>query len=104
VHGTVLCDGPGLSGGAIVPTSTSFVRIEPPYTAPDPFVLIDLSRDPRPPDYAVLFSRLALDHSPMAEPISVAAIVRPAWLAAVANEVGVVERPISASLAAYARS
>lgn len=104
VHGTVLCDGPGLSGGATGPASTSFVTIEPPYAAPDPHALIDLSRDPRPPDYAVLFSRLALDHSPMAEPVSVAAIVRPPWLAAVVNEVGIVERSLPASLAAYARA
>ena len=103
VHGTVLCDGPGLSGGAIVPTSTSFVNIAPPSSAPDPYALVDLSRDPRPPDYAVLFARLALDHSQLAEPISVAAIVRPPWLAAVANEVGVVERSLAASLVAYAR-
>jgi len=102
VHGTVLCDGPGLSGGATGPTSTSFVTIEPPYSAPDPHALIDLSRDLRPPDYAVLFSRLALDHSPMSEPISVAAVVRPPWLAAVANEVGIVERTLPTALAAYA--
>lgn len=104
VFGTVLCDGPGLAGGATGPVSTSFVTIEPPYTAPDPHALIDLSRDVRPPDYAVLFARLALDHSAMAEPLSVASVVRPPWLAAVVNEVGVVERGLAATLAVYARS
>ena len=84
------------------PTSISFVTIEPPYSAPDPYALVDLSRDLRPPDYAVLFARFALGQSPIAEPISVAAIVRPPWLAAVANEVGIIERGIAASLAAYA--
>ena len=73
VRGAVLCDGPGLSGGPTGPTSISFVTIEPPYSAPDPYALVDLSRDLRPPDYAALFVRLALEHSGLAEPIAVAA-------------------------------
>ena len=81
VRGAVLCDGPGLWGGATGPTSTSFHSVDPPYDAPDPNALIDLSRDLRPPDYAALFVRLALEHSGLADPITVAAIVRPPWLA-----------------------
>jgi pimeloyl-ACP methyl ester carboxylesterase len=52
VHGAVLCDGPGLWGGSTGPTSTSYHSVDPPYGAPDPNALIDLSRDLRPPDYA----------------------------------------------------
>lgn len=104
VHGVVLCDGPGLSGGATGFTSHSFVPVQPSSAAPDPYALIDMSRDIRPPDYAVLFVRLALDHSPLPEPISVAAIVRPPWLAAVVNEVGVVQRGLAESLVVYGQT
>lgn len=102
VKGTVLCDGPGLWGGATGPASTSFVTIEPPYSAPDPNALVELSRDPRPPDYATLFVRLALEHSTIAEPIAVAAIVRPPWLTAVVDAVGVVSCPLSDALTNFA--
>ena len=102
VRGAVLCDGPGLWGGATGPTSTSFHSVDPPYEAPDPNALIDLSRDLRPPDYALLFVRLALEHSGLTEPISVAAIVRPPWLAAVVDEVGVASCTVAEALATYA--
>jgi pimeloyl-ACP methyl ester carboxylesterase len=101
VHGAVLCDGPGLWGGATGPTSTSFHSVDPPYEAPDPNALIDLSRDLRPPDYASLFVRLALEHSGLAEPIAVTTVVRPPWLAAVVDEVGVVTGTLAESLALY---
>jgi len=101
VRGAVLCDGPGLWGGATGPTSTSFHSVDPPYGAPDPNALIDLSRDLRPPDYASLFVRLALEHSGLAEPITVTAVVRPPWLAAVAGEVGVATSTLTEALAHY---
>ena len=101
VRGSVLCDGPGLWGGATGPTSTSFHSVDPPYGAPDPNALIDLSRDLRPPDYASLFVRLALEHSGLTEPIAVTAVVRPPWLAAVAGEVGVATCTVAEALALY---
>lgn len=101
VRGAVLCDGPGLWGGATGPTSSSFHSVDPPYSAPDPNALIDLSRDLRPPDYASLFVRLALEHSGLAEPIAVCAVVRPPWLAAVAGEVGVATCTVAEALALY---
>ncbi len=101
VRGAVLCDGPGLWGGATGPTSSSFHSVDPPYGAPDPNALIDLSRDLRPPDYASLFVRLALEHSGLAEPIAVTAIVRPPWLAAVAGEVGVATCSLAEALTLY---
>ena len=101
VRGAVLCDGPGLWGGATGPTSTSFHSVDPPYGAPDPNALIDLSRDLRPPDYASLFVRLALEHSGIAEPIAVTAVVRPPWLAAVAGEVGVSTSTLAEALELY---
>lgn len=102
VRGAILGDGPGLWGGATGPTSTSFPTVESPSSAPDPHALIDLSRDLRPPDYASLFVRLALEHSGLAEPIAVTAVVRPPWLAAVVDEVGVVTCTSSEALATYA--
>lgn len=103
VRGAVLCDGPGLWGGSTGPTSTSFHSVDPPYDAPDPNALIDLSRDLRPPDYAALFVRLALEHAGAADPIAVAAIVRPPWLAAAVGEVGVVTCSLTDALELYAQ-
>ena len=103
VRGAILCDGPGLWGGATGPTSSSFHSVEPPYSAPDPNALIDLSRDLRPPDYAGLFVRLALEHSGLVEPIAVTAIVRPPWLAAVVEEVGVGVCTLAEALTTFAR-
>jgi pimeloyl-ACP methyl ester carboxylesterase len=103
VRGAVLADGPGLAGGAVVPTSSSFLALEPRSTPPDPYALFEMSRDLRPPDYATLFVRMAVDGSGLDEPITVAAVVRPLWLAAVADEVGVVQASIRDGLAEYQR-
>lgn len=103
VRGTVLCDGPGLWGGASGPVSASYPVLHQPRRVPDPYALLELSRDLRPRDYAALFARLALEHSGLDEPIAVAAVVRPPWLESVVEEVGVVERPIDEALAALAR-
>ncbi len=102
VRGAVLSDGPGLWGGATGPTSSSFYGVDPPYDAPDPNALIDLSRDLRPPDYASLFVRMAMEHSGLTEPIAVAASVRPPWLVAVVDEVGVTVCTLTEALATFA--
>ncbi len=101
VRGTVICDGPGLWGGPTGPTSTSFVTLEDVRTSPDPYALLELSRDLRPRDYAALFARLALEHSGLDEPITVAAVVRPPWLEAVVVEVGVAVGTLEEALATY---
>lgn len=102
VHGAVLCDGPGLHGGAVGPTSQSFVILPPSPRPPDPYALFELSRDLRPPDYATLFVRLAVEGSSLDEPIAVTGVVRPPWLAAVVDEVGVVSTGLPDALALYA--
>jgi pimeloyl-ACP methyl ester carboxylesterase len=104
IHGAVLCDGPGLAGGAIGPTSQSFVTLAPSPHPPDPYALFELSRDLRPPDYATLFVRMAVESSGLDEPISVAAIVRPPWLAAVVDEIGVTTCSVTDALATYAQT
>ena len=103
VTGAVLCDGPGLAGGAIGPTSQSFVVLPPRERPPDPYALFEMSRDLRPPDYATLFVRLALEGSGLDEPIAVAAVVHPPWLKAVVEEMGVSRAPVDDALAAFAR-
>jgi pimeloyl-ACP methyl ester carboxylesterase len=104
VRGAVLCDGPGLAGGAIVPTSQSFVNLAPAQHPPDPYALFELSYDLRPPDYATLFVRMAVESSGLDEPIAVAAVVRPPWLAAVAGELGVMAASVHDALAVYGRA
>jgi pimeloyl-ACP methyl ester carboxylesterase len=101
VYGTVLCDGPGLAGGAVAPTSASYSDLPARSAPPDPYALLELSRDLRPADYATVYARLALEHSPSETPITVCAVIRPPWLAAVAHEMGVVEASIDEALAAY---
>jgi pimeloyl-ACP methyl ester carboxylesterase len=103
VLGAVLCDGPGLSGGASVPTTQSVVRLQPGAGAPDPYALFELARDPRPPDYATAFARFAIQGSTLDQPIAVTARFRPAWLAAVADEPGVATvDSVAGAVAAYA--
>jgi len=103
VRGAILADGPGLIGGGIRPSSPSLVPLDPDQPAvPDPHALNELSRDVRPPDYASEFARMALQGSELDDPIAVAAVVRPEWLAGVVGEYGVVELPLDRALARYA--
>lgn len=101
VHGAVLADGSGLAGGATLPTSQAYVNLPPVEATPDPYALFELSRDLRPPDYAAQFVRLAVDGSALPEPIAVSAVVRPPWLAAVVDEVGVFEATVAEALLAF---
>lgn len=91
VHGIVLADGPGLSGGPSVPTSQPVFALESVDTTPDPYALVELGRDLRPPDYAATFTRMAVQRSALDEPITVVARFRPQWLRAVVEEPGVAE-------------
>lgn len=105
VHGAVLADGPGISGGPNVPTSQPVVTAASVATTPDPHAILELGRDLRPADYAATFVRLANEGSALDEPISVTARFRPAWLQAVCDMPGVAERAtVASALAAYARA
>lgn len=101
VHGAILVDGPGLAGGPTGPTSQSFFSLPASATPPDPYALVELGRDLRPPDYATLFVRLALAGSDLEEPIAVASVFRPEWLDAVGREHGVMHATLAEALAAY---
>lgn len=103
VRGAILRDGPGLTGGGITPTSPYVAAVDPSTPAPpDPWALAELTRDPRPPDYATSFVRQAVHFSELAEPLTVCAIGRPAWLEAVVQEPGVRVATLAEALAGYA--
>lgn len=104
VVGAVLTDGPGLVGGGVHPGSPSVAYPAPgSHAVPDPFALLELAKDVRPPDYAQTYVRFVVERSELARPIIVSSVVRPEWLTAVANEPGVAEETLPAALAYYAR-
>ncbi|MCU0309897.1 MAG: alpha/beta hydrolase [Acidimicrobiales bacterium] len=99
VHGAILADGPGLAGGGHQPPSPYVTLLDPdPDVTPDPYALLELSRDVRPPDYALDFVRFAVEDSEVPAPIVVSARVRPDWLAAVAADIGVLDLPLEEAL------
>lgn len=91
VRGAVIVDGPGLVGGAIHATSSSEIPVAGSRvgSAPDPWALIELSRDVRPPSYAVTFTHLAVSSSGLDDPIAVTSKVTPQWVEAIRAEAGV---------------
>jgi pimeloyl-ACP methyl ester carboxylesterase len=102
VHGAIVLDGPGLAGGPTGPTSQSFFALGASATVPDPYALVELGRDLRPPNYVRSFVRLAVDGSDLDEPIAVCTVFRPKWLESVAGERGVMDVTLAEALAAYA--
>ena len=105
VRGVIIDDGPGLVGGGTEP-GTPFVLAEPLSVTgtPDPYALLDLHHDVRPPDYATSFARLAATLSGLDVAVAVNAMVRPPWLAAVTKEPGVRELSLPDALALFASS
>ena len=104
VEGAVITDGPGLAGGGATPATLNLVvPADAGAGPPDPFALLELSRDVRPPDYAANFARLAVQGSHLEEPLAIAARVHPPWLAAVVEQPGVVECSVADALTLYAR-
>lgn len=103
VRGAILCDGPGLGGG-----SPSFEEAELPLSGPpisngppDPFALLELGSDVRPPGYAKLFVRQARHLAGLEHPITVCAEERPAWLEAVVESPGVAVSTVPEALERY---
>ena len=100
VRGAILADGPGVAGGGVQPGSPFIIHADTSSSTgtPDPFALIELTRDYRPPDYASTFVRFAIDGSGLADPIIVSAVARPEWLVAVAGDPAVIEESVPAAL------
>jgi len=101
VRGAVLCDGHGLAGGGPTSTTPSHFPV-PGGGPPDAFALVELSRDPRPPDYATSFVRQANEISDLGRPLSVCCREQPEWLVAVENEPGVERCTLESALEHYA--
>jgi pimeloyl-ACP methyl ester carboxylesterase len=103
VRGAILRDGPGLAGGSARP-GTPIVPMPDPnaVTPPDPFALVELAVDVRPPDYSTSFARQASHLSGLERPIRVCTIERPDWLRAVVDEQGVEVCELEDALASYA--
>jgi pimeloyl-ACP methyl ester carboxylesterase len=102
VRGLIIADGTGLAGGGIQPgTPMIDAPMQSTPADPDSYAFIELSTDVRPPDYAVTFVRAALMDAAFETPITIAATMRPPWLAAIAECVGVQEATVGEALAAY---
>lgn len=103
VHGSVLCDGPGMEGGGAQPAPTTIQPVPEQHEGADPFALFELSSDVRPADYGASFAKLAVRASALAQPITVVAAARPPWLAAAIEVDGVgVMGALAEALAIYA--
>jgi pimeloyl-ACP methyl ester carboxylesterase len=102
VRGAVLDDGPGIAGGGAEPTTPYVLGAGlTPGAAPDPYALLELSHDVRPPDYAATYARQAATLSGLDTALVVTAVVRPPWLAAVAAEPGVRTLPRQRALSVF---
>ncbi len=105
IKGTILCDGPGLAGGSARPGTPLIPIANPSAVAPpDPYALVELSCDIRPPDYATSFVRQATDLSELDSPIWVCARERPEWLEAVVDAPDVREGALEEALAEYGKA
>jgi len=104
VRGCIIADGHGIAGGGDRPGLPVVRGVAERESNPDPFALVELASDLRPPDYAAGFAQLALEHSGMAQPVSVAAKARPDWLKAVLQQQGVVERTVAEAVADYSEA
>ena len=103
VRGAVLADGPGLAGGGPAPGSPAVTEAAAQRTGPpDPFALMRAHPRRAAPDYASTYVRQALQFSGLDVPIVVSAMVRPPWLAAVADESGVLSQPVTKALHLFA--
>jgi pimeloyl-ACP methyl ester carboxylesterase len=104
VRGAVLSDGLGLAGGGAEAATPSLVYPNPgALSPPDPFALVELSRDVRPPDYATAFVRQANELSGLERPIAVCCAEKPDWLEAVLREPGVQTASLEEALAYFAK-
>lgn len=101
VHGAIITDGPGITGGTYESSVPQVARLMNQGDNPDPYALHELSRDVRAADYALDFVQFSTARSPLPEPINVSATYRPTWLEAVAAAPGVASLPISDALDLY---
>jgi pimeloyl-ACP methyl ester carboxylesterase len=103
VRGAILCDGAGLAGGGAEPGAPKILTAQPGPSGvtPDPFALLELSSDVRPPDYAAEFATHARSGS--GPSVLVCARERPAWLEAVLAVDSVAVATLDEALEVYAK-
>jgi pimeloyl-ACP methyl ester carboxylesterase len=105
VHGAIVGDGPGLSGGG---TSSHSVHLD--FTrrdlslgpTPDPYALLELSTDIRPVDYVASFVQAAMQGSAVTPAVAVIANGRPSWLVGALEQYGAETMSLTDALAVYA--
>jgi pimeloyl-ACP methyl ester carboxylesterase len=102
VRGAILCDGAGIGGGGDKPGALVVRGVPGRATSPDPFALVELSSDLRPPEYVARFAELAAAHSGLERPIAVCGRSRPDWLKAVLATMGAREMDLAAALPMFA--
>lgn len=102
VRGAILLDGAGLAGGGQRPGPVMVRGVPGRPMAPDPFALVELASDIRPPDYVARFAELAAEHSGLPVAVYVCGKARPEWLKAVLEVRGVKETTSGAALEACA--
>lgn len=103
VRGAILLDGAGLAGGGQQPGPVVVRGVPGRPTAPDPFALVELGSDIRPPEYVARFAELAAENSGLPTAVFVCCKTRPDWLKAALATKGVVESTVEAALAECAR-
>ncbi len=101
VQGTILLDGRGLAGGGTVPRAIDVRGAPDQRTALDPFALIELAEDLRPPDYAASFAKIAREASGLDTPISVCTGAEAAWIEAVLEDPGAKRCELNEALSRY---
>ena len=102
VRGAILLDGAGLAGGGDKPGPLNIRGVPGHGKAPDPFALVELASDLRPPDYVSRFAELAAEHSGLDPAIAVCCKARPDWLKAVVATRGARELDLADAMTTYA--
>ena len=105
VRGTVLCDGPGLSGGGDGSQSPWLpVVTQASESTPDHHALADLATDVRPPGAAARWACLLREASELKNPVHFCLSERPVWALVAADALGQTFTPLAPALAECALS
>lgn len=105
VHGAIIDDGPGLSGGGTSSHSVhlDFTRRDLSFgPTPDPYALLELSTDIRPVDYVASFVQAAVQGSAVTPAVAVIANGRPSWLVGALEQYGAESMSLTDALAVFA--
>ncbi len=100
VLAVIVQGGPGLAGGGVRPGSETITVPASASTGdtPDPFAMMELATDVRPPNYVTSFVRQYVGVASSDQPVAICTAARPAWLASVVEEYGVVESTLAEAL------